>query len=303
MHRTESANNVSGLFSDGPPATAVPADWLNAVQEELAKFVTQAGLTLYGSTSDLRTQVHEALAFLIKDKRSKFSWKDADEIYLDGATYIHRGTVNQIVRWEGRLTFQLGAAGSNSDSDNPAGNQWQYIYLDDSAIVTAGTNLISANQLLNVTTAPSWDNTKKGWYNGNDRCIFAVRISAGNVLEFFHDGDFVCYADYIVDLVQTDIDLAWTNVTLTMPAFATQAEVLFDTIRIDGAGTIASWRTDGQAGAVGHEVTYIDATVIRVKNTVTVLTSSSQIIEIVHTAANNDTSGIGTEGWYFPIGM
>ena len=51
MHRTEGAGHSANTFTDGNPGTATPAttveqDWLNAVQEEMAYTIEQAGLVL-----------------------------------------------------------------------------------------------------------------------------------------------------------------------------------------------------------------------------------------------------------------
>ena len=106
--------------------------------------------------------------------RSNFEWKDADEIYIGAGSYYHVGTSSQVVYWNSKLTFQLQSGGSNAASDDYGADGWHYIYLDDSAIVTQGAALLDADCFLNDTTAPAWSETKHGWYNGDDRCIFAV---------------------------------------------------------------------------------------------------------------------------------
>jgi hypothetical protein len=63
MHRTNGAGNIGGQFVAEDPAinrppTEITAEWLNAVQEELAGFVEWAGLGL--SSVDM-TQVRQAL--------------------------------------------------------------------------------------------------------------------------------------------------------------------------------------------------------------------------------------------------
>lgn len=54
MIRTNGEDHVNHMFSDGVPeqgkqATVIDAEWLNAVQEEIAQFIELAGLTLNGS--------------------------------------------------------------------------------------------------------------------------------------------------------------------------------------------------------------------------------------------------------------
>lgn len=127
-----------------------------------------------------------------------------DAITLTSAKYHHAGTTSQIVYWNSLLAFNLGnlaAGGDNDDSSSiAAASTWHYIYLDDSAIVTQGVGLIDADCFLNSTTAPTWSATGHGWYNGSDRCIFAVRTtSGGGALEdmYHKGGDYVQFGSQI----------------------------------------------------------------------------------------------------------
>lgn len=65
MHRVDSENaTAANLFSDGPPGTRLGALWHNAVQEEIAYCVEQAGLTLSTSSADDYQQLKEAIEIL-----------------------------------------------------------------------------------------------------------------------------------------------------------------------------------------------------------------------------------------------
>jgi len=68
MHRTEGANNaeVGGKkqFTDGPPGTTVTDDWLNAVQEEIASSIEDAGLTLKTAGTETRDQLKTTIKIL-----------------------------------------------------------------------------------------------------------------------------------------------------------------------------------------------------------------------------------------------
>jgi hypothetical protein len=122
-------------------------------------------------------------------KRAKFAFASITSITVNPGVYEHNGTTRQCCYWNSALTFVLGAAGSNAASSALGTSCWQYIYIDDSAVVTAGTNLLTQVELLNSTTAPTYSVTKQGLYNGLDRCIFFVYINAaGEVSEFYHDG-------------------------------------------------------------------------------------------------------------------
>ncbi len=226
--------------------------------------------------------------------RSKFEYKDIDEIYIGPGTYHHQGTTEQTVYWDSRLTKQLVGAASTT---------WYFLYLDNSAIVSAGTNLLTASELLWSSSSPVWSDSKHGWYNGNDRCIFAVITTiTSQMREFYHSSDFVSWAARISDLATTDIDTTWTDVSLTIPSFATQAEVTIFGSYVDGDAT-TSWRTDGQVANTGHAVSVYGSLSPEASNTLDVITSIAQIIEVRNSADNGNTVGVSTSGWYFPRGM
>jgi len=229
-------------------------------------------------------------------QRAKFIYKDTDEIYINGGVYIHRGTTNQIVYWDSQLTYQFTSLGVSD---------WSYLYIDDSDLVTDGTNVITAARLTDSTTEPTWSDSKKGWYNGEDRCIFAVLTNGSSeILEFFHDGDHVSFSEYIISLVQTDIDPAdWLDVTLSAPKFTTKVQATVYSLFVDNGTTVYYRTKDRQVGTYGHIVHVITALIVNAATTLTVTTNGSQIIEIEHGTAGACTSGVYTDGWYLPLGI
>jgi len=66
MHRTEGNNNLLNLFANGPPGTVVEQEWLNAVQEEIAHVIEEAGVALKTAATETRTQLKQALDVLYK---------------------------------------------------------------------------------------------------------------------------------------------------------------------------------------------------------------------------------------------
>lgn len=70
MHRIEAPGaTVDNKFTEGDPATSVPAtevaaDWLNAVQEELAAVIIAAGLPLKTAATETSDQLLAAIAAL-----------------------------------------------------------------------------------------------------------------------------------------------------------------------------------------------------------------------------------------------
>jgi hypothetical protein len=62
MHRTEGANHINNLFTNGPPSTCIEQNWLNAVQEEIAYVIEQASITLLTADTDTRRQLYQAIS-------------------------------------------------------------------------------------------------------------------------------------------------------------------------------------------------------------------------------------------------
>jgi hypothetical protein len=226
--------------------------------------------------------------------RPTFSYKDADEIYVDAGWY---NVSDKWAGWASQLTVQLAGAAANTR---------YYVYLDYSGI-TSGT-AVTASEVIYSTSAPSWSHALRGWYNGSDRCIFSVLTdSNGNIKEFFHDGDFVMYADEITDRADADLDTTWTDVTLSIPGFSKRAAVMmYSTSSVNATSCILYWRTNGQSGSTGHRVIdtyYTNVSAARYHNSANVITDSSQKIEVKHSVAGTQTCAVYTNGWFLPVGM
>ncbi len=226
--------------------------------------------------------------------RSKFRWLSVTQIYIGSGEYHHEGTANQIVYWDSELTYTVVTNGAPD---------WVYIYLDDSAIVTAGVATITASEITDNATEPTWNAAKKGWYNGLDRCIFAVYLVANDVVEFFHDGDMVFHADEIENQAAIDIDAVFTDIgALIIPKFTTIGICKFE---YNVFGQLWSWRTNGSAGAVGTSIGLLGAASGQktIVSDIKVKTDGSQIIEVA--ASSSDTAKIivDTQGWKFGVGM
>ena len=175
-----------------------------------------------------------------------------------------------------------------------------YLYLDDSAIVTAATNLIAAGQLVDSVTEPSWDVADHAWMNGHDRCIFAVRTNGSSqILEFWHDGDVVYHAVGIEDITSQDADATFVDAeaALTIPKFATKAVTFWSS----SAQELWYWRPNGATDSTGLCVGSFGSNYNG--PTRDVITDGSQLIEIRKLAGGSETISITTYGWYFPVGM
>lgn len=228
--------------------------------------------------------------------RPKFTRPDVDTLLIDSGVYHHAGTTNQVLYWNSQLTY---------DFANLATSDWSYLYLDDSAIVTAATNVITATQLIDATTEPAYSQSKHGWYNSLDRCIFAVRTDgSGNILEFFHENGYVLFANNITIDNVVDIDEIYTDSSaFTLPIFSREPLV---TIKHQHGNESChlSWRTNGQLGGTGHVLLYANPSQVQPHVVTKLLTGSAHKVEYkIGTADNTNIMTVWQHGWYFPIGM
>jgi hypothetical protein len=209
--------------------------------------------------------------------RPFFQWGSNTTIILNsGFRYMHEGTTTQMVYGEDVTYTKTGTTAS----------VWYYLYLDDSAIVTAGNAIITAAQLTESTTAPTFNSTKQTWYNGDDRCIFAWRNdSSGNIWNFInpHTAGIIndaylmgsnfnsSYIELFVNNSGTTQSTAWTSSPLaatTVPApvgpngFCTGAAVAFagghSTIYFAGPGATQD-RDNYAAGSNWHVSVPLDS--------------------------------------------
>ena len=243
--------------------------------------------------------------FFRETQRAKFGWKDADEIYIGAAACYLRGAINRRVYWASELTFQLGSGGSNAASSNLGNNEWHYIYIDYSAVVSLGLNLLTAAQFLNSTTGPTWSAANRGWYNGNDLCVFAVRTDgAAGVLNFHHDGgDYVMYdASQTTNINGTDVDDSYVDCQINAPALGHKMEIaVIGNANGFSAGALY-YRVNGETGA--HEVGYLlNGSADRSQVDLTAFSDSSGLIEVKMQNSGASLMTVNTLGYYLPTGM
>jgi hypothetical protein len=221
-------------------------------------------------------------------QRSKFTYIDTDTITIGPGVYHHSGTTEQIVYWDSTITKNLTVSGTG----------FYYIYIDDSAVVTAGTNLLTATELIASPAEPSLAPLGHGWYNGNDRCIFAVFVLSGSVVAFYHDGgDYVQYLSAIADRASSDVAARAVNV-LTIPSFSTKAMCYF-LVGLNGGYELKVAPSDADG------VTILTGVASESRDSVaSVITGATQGLYLAltdYTGTNNVR--IDTLGWFFPMGM
>jgi len=208
--------------------------------------------TVEGALSEIATSVAAILLPYGYKRGFVLDFVTTGTISLTRGIWHHSGTTDQMVY------------SASSISYNPSGlsgTQMQYIYLDDSAIVSSGSQVITSSQITNSTTAPSYSNTKFGWYNGNDRCIGHLVIVAGLIMKFRVVSDNF-YAYYtITDLYSgSNAPTAATSfdISANVPAFCTRCRIAITNatdgnnfiFSIGGAWPIGNGITMGKANAV-----------------------------------------------------
>lgn len=146
MHRTDGADNVDNRFTDEIPGTVVTANWLNAVQEEIAGVIEGADISLNSPSADTADQLLAAISSLIDEAVAARVLEDhpIDSVYA-----------------------QFPAAASNTESvafpvaDRPAtkfGGTWTEIFTTSDAFFKVGTtdhqarvNGLSPDQMQRMT--------------------------------------------------------------------------------------------------------------------------------------------------------
>ena len=277
------------------PFKVRPDDYSTAgvwIEQELASSSVDAAIIATGAVTPVKLGTPPGLL-----SRAKFTWTTgSDKICLSAFSYDHQGTAKQLVYSSSSMTFEF---------QNLGASDWSYLYLDDSAIVTAGTNLISTTQLIDATTEPAWSDTKNGWYNGEDKVLFAVWTSGGSaILEFHHqDIELVLFGNQITVEATIAVATSFADVTaFTMPIFTRAALATFYSIYADTAVAFA-YRTNGQDSASGHLIDHTSGGTTKGVNTFKVITDAAHIIEVMEDGASTNTLTVYQNGWYFPIGM
>lgn len=251
-------------------------------------------------------------------QKAKFEYSSSTAILIGAGEYeLDDGSNPENFSWDSQLTFTLGPGGSNSSSSSIGTNEWQYIYMDQSNI---SASPLVAGSFLNSTTAPTYSQTKHGWYNGNDRCIFAVWIdNNGVIFQFWHDGnEAVGYSDsYRNDTGNIRLGRSnsvmyntWSSpLRLEIPAFANKALVTFygDGTALTGNITKYFFRTNGATTTSpgGHVIAKVEDDEAEWNvNGIQLFTDSSQQIQL-YADANNTSQSIEvmTMGYFLPGGM
>lgn len=299
MFKTTALNSVANAYVDKDDSTSTPgtrleADDRNIIQDEMVNAVERSGQTLSaGGTIDDQL----AQAFVLNQvSRSIFAYVSTTQISIAGGAYFHYGTVNQVLKIDSTITHTI---------TTPGTSQWMYFYIDDSAVASAGLNVLTGTEIINSTTAPTYSVVKKGWYNGDDLCIFGVYInSSGHAEAFYHDGGDYLSHDYSDVAFSDALSTTWEDADLSekIPGFSTKAFVTFVGSDIDGNSNTQLWRTKGSSGSGKYISQIASGKTEPVANT-PIVTDTNQTIEVKNYATSSDRITVYVSGWYFPAGM
>ena len=228
-------------------------------------------------------------------RRSKFTYNGGATAYTikcEPAMYMCK---EKICQWITELTTT--AIGT------PSADDWYYLYLDYSAITS--TTAITNAELIWSNTEPAWNDTYMGWYNGDDRCIFAVRTNSGptNISNFHCDGgEKVALTSEIAEYGAADPGTDFSQeITLDVPIFASKVGCIFTTTFVDGSPGFAYWRNTDDTSGLGSKIGLVSAGTTYCLTVADVFCNSDLKIDVKVSA--NDTLAVSTQRWYFPIGL
>jgi hypothetical protein len=225
--------------------------------------------------------------------RARFAKASTTTMTVQPGRYFHNGTTAQLVYWDSALTVTFA---------NLAASTFSYLYLDDSAIVTAATPLLTNSEFIDSTTSPSWSAANHGWYNGSDMCIGAFKTnSSSEIDDFYHWNNYVEYKADVTDVSENISATTWEDHTLTIPAFCQEARATV-TWTYDNNASVLYYRPNGSSGS-GIRIGHCSAGSVRSIVHARLLTGSSQGIELLEGTGSASTARIQTNGWFFPPGM
>jgi hypothetical protein len=250
--------DVDGNLSFDGSATVVDTilDEDNMASNDVNALATQQSIKAYvdSAVGGVAVDVDLLAGFI---SRSRFTWSDTDTITIGAGRYHLLGTAQgeNIYKWDSAITYDFGSGGSNANSSDLGASEWHYLYIDDSSLSDSTTALVAAN-FLNSTTAPIWDASEHGWYNGADRCIGAFYSNSLSQLpRFYHDGkDQIMWGQTVT--VFSSLTSSYAAKTFRAPALACNQRVQATIRGGNNHATVYYQQTDGSASQWVMEYRY-----------------------------------------------
>ena len=151
MHRTEGTNHLNNYFTNGPPGTRVEQNWLNAIQEEIAYVIEQAGITMLTASTDTRRQLKAALD-------NFYTQLPSGTVMLFGQNLAPTGWTRKI-DWQDNAMICISSSGNigSGGAANPQDEHHHWVCGFDSI---AGSNFFSSTEL--ATDAFEWVDVAAG---------------------------------------------------------------------------------------------------------------------------------------------
>jgi len=247
-------------------------------------------------TASITASINKTLSGLVN--RPTFSHDSTTAIKISSGSYHHNGTVEQILYWSSELSHTI---------SNFSSGAFSYIYLDDSAIVTADTNVITATEIIDSTTAPTYSQSKNGWYNGDDRCIFACYCDGASTIGvFYNDGRKVTLDSPVEVQNLAALSSSWTDVTCISPGFSRLAALQCVALGNAASNTYTFIRPNGSSAAFGAYTIGRGTTFNPVESGLThfdIPTDTVQKVETIYTTSKPPEYSLSSSGWYLPNGL
>lgn len=239
----------------------------------------------------------------------QFTWSSITDITIGAGAWHHDGTKNQWVGQSALLTFVFGPGGSNAGSSAIGSDEWQYLYIDDSAVVTAATSVLTETEYIASTTVPTFNEAKGGFYNpsvSNDRAVYMVYIDGAGEVEGFYqiETDIFSLLATVEELTVAPSNV-WTTYTCdSCPTIVDNFIASVDTIWISNSALAASRYRSKTLGGNGHTMAVVNSTgVYNDVGQILIPLDSSQQYELSFTAAVTNTITIKYDGFRLPEGM
>lgn len=187
-----------------------------------------------------------------------------------------------------------------------ANGVWRYLYIDYSTITAPGP--ITASNLTESATKPTFSSTKGGWYNGDDLCIFVVYgTGTTSYLWFDHDGGngvMIGGEGFGIPSIVVSTAAGPTyNVQVNMPGFVTRIGANLSLYSIT-ATTILYIRPAGVTGTNGRRLGAAPgAGGYQETNTDCLYLSDDQKMDVIGIAGSDGTLDFTPFVFFLPKGM
>jgi hypothetical protein len=183
-----------------------------------------------------------------------------------------------------------------------AASTWRYLYIDYSSIAEDEGELAAGN--FTEGGAPTWSDSRNGWYSGDDLCIMAVYgTSTSAYQDFWHDGGrLVIYDDItLTSRSSAALTTGWVDVTAVAPGFCTQ---VLEHMSLDYNSDTCNcyYRPNGSSMAASGYMLRVTVGDTRDRRLVEVATDDSQTYEVAGSTTGGNLA-CHTRGIYLPKGM